>query len=187
MFSRKIYLKSHGKQRDGCKGWRRVHDSPNQVLGGRTPQVNGQDQIVWSGNYCCSSFWVASVDENKNSHRKIIMTQTQTTCRNGIALRAGIKGTRSAGVGALGLVFEKSATELKLKQKLLKCKSTIQIATFNVRTLNRIGWLLELTASAIYHNIDLICIQEHWYLHSEDIYINYHDTGNGWTFLSASD
>ena len=29
------------------------------------------------------------------------------------------------------------------------------------------------------HNIDIICIQEHRYTHSEDI--KYHDTGNGWT------
>ena len=53
-----------------------------------------------------------------------------------------------AEVGALALVFEKSATELK-QQKLLKCKQTIQIARFNVRTLNKIGQLQELTASAL--------------------------------------
>ena len=61
--------------------------------------------------------------------------------------------------GALASVFEKSASELN--QKLLKCKQTIQIATFNVRTLNRIGQLPELTASAIEYNIDIICVQEH--------------------------
>ena len=77
---------------------------------------------------------------------------------------------------------EKSAIELK--QKLLKCKCTIQIATFNIRTLNRIGQQLELTASAIDHNIDIICIQEHRYTHSEDI--KYHDTGNGWMQATAS-
>ena len=67
------------------------------------------------------------------------MTHTQTIYINRIALRAGKKGVRPAEVGALVLVFEKSATELKLKQ--LKCKQTIQIETFNVRTLNRIGQL----------------------------------------------
>ena len=56
--------------------------------------------------------------------------------------------------------------------------------TFNVRTLNRIGQLPELTASAIDHKIDIICIQEHRYTHSEDI--KYHDTGNGWTLATAS-
>ena len=79
-------------------------------------------------------------------------------------------------------MFEKSATELK--QKLLKCKRTIQIATFNVRTLNWIGQLLELIASAIDHNIDIICIQEHRYTHSEDI--KDHDTGNEGTLATAS-
>ena len=73
------------------------------------------------------------------SHRKITMTLTQTTCPTRIALRTGKKGTRSAEIEALAPVFEKSATELKHKQKLLQCKSTIQIAKFNVRTLNRIG------------------------------------------------
>ena len=111
------------------------------------------------------------------------MTHTQTTCINRIALRAGKKGARPAEVGALASVFEKSATELK-QQKLLKCKQTIQIATFNVSTLNRIGQLRELTASAIEHKIDIICIQEHGYTHSEDI--RYHDTGNGCTLTTVS-
>ena len=112
------------------------------------------------------------------------MTHTQTTFSYRIALRAGKKGACPAEVGALAPVFEKSATELKLKQKLLKCKRTIQIATSNVRILNRIGQLPELTASAIDHNINIICMQEHKYIHSEDI--KYHDTGNGWTLVSAS-
>ena len=56
--------------------------------------------------------------------------------------------------------------------------------TFNVRTLNRIGQLPELTASAVENNIDIICIQEHRYMHNEDI--KYHDTGNGWTLATVS-
>ena len=120
----------------------------------------------------------------KHSHQKITMAHTQITCPNCITLHMGKKRTHLAEVGAQAPVFEKSATELKQKQKLLKCKSIIQIATFNVRTLNRIGQLPELTASAMDHDIDIICIQEHRNLHSEDI--KYHNTGNGWTFLSAS-
>ena len=89
-----------------------------------------------------------------------------------------------AEVGTLASVFEKSATELKLKQKLLKCKCTIQIVTFNFRTLNRIGQLLELTILVIDHNIDIICIKEYRYTHSENI--KYHYTGNGWTLATAS-
>ena len=60
----------------------------------------------------------------------------------------------SAEAGGLAQVFDKLTTELKHKQKLLKCKSTIQIAIFNVRTLNRMGLQAELTASAVEHNID---------------------------------
>ena len=112
------------------------------------------------------------------------MTHTQTTYINHIALQAGKKGVRPAEVGALTSVFEKSATELKLKQKLLKCKQTIHIAIFNVRTLNRIGQLPVLTASAVEHKIDIICIQEQRYTHTEDI--KYHQTGNGWTLATVS-
>ena len=108
------------------------------------------------------------------------MTHTQTTCINRIALRVNKKGAHSAEVGALASVFKKSATELKL----LKCKHTIQVVTFNVRTLNRIGQLPELTASAVEHNIDIICIQEHRYTHNKDI--KYQDTGNGWTLATVS-
>ena len=129
-----------------------------------------------------TSIRVASVDENKSNHQKVTMTHTQTTCPNCIAFHTGKKGACPAEVGALASVFEKSATELK--EKLLKCKRTKQIATFNVRTLNRIGQLPELTASAIDHNIDIICIQEHRYTHSKDI--KYHDSGNRWTLATAS-
>ena len=79
-------------------------------------------------------------------------------------------------------MFEKSATELK-QSKLLKCKQTLQIATFNVRTLNRIGQLPELIASAEEHIIDIICIQEHRYTHTEDI--KYHETFNGWSLATV--
>ena len=111
------------------------------------------------------------------------MTYTQTTYTNRIALRAGKKGARPAEVGALASVFEKSATELK-RSKLLKCKQTLQIATFNVRTLNRIGQLPELIASAEEYKIDIICIQKHRYTHTKDI--KYHETGNGWSLVTVS-
>ena len=60
----------------------------------------------------------------------------------------------------------------------------MHMAIFNIRTLNKLGQLLELTASVIDHNINIICIHEHGYIHSEDI--KYHDTGNGWMLVSAS-
>ena len=110
------------------------------------------------------------------------MSHTQTTCPNRIALHVGKKKrARLAGIGALAPVFEKSATELKQKQKLIKCKSTIYIATFNVRTLRWNRPTTGATASVIDHNIDIICIQEHRHLHSEDI--KSHDIGIEWTSL----
>ena len=68
---------------------------------------------VQSGNYCCSSIRVASIDENKNSHRKITTTHTETIYINRIALLKGKNWARLAEVGALASVFEKSATELR--------------------------------------------------------------------------
>ena len=68
-------------------------------------------------------------------------------------------------------------------QELLKCKQTIQIATFNIRNLNRTGQLPELTASAVEHKIDKICIQEHRY--TQNNVIKYHDTGNRWTLATV--
>ena len=115
---------------------------------------------------------------------KITMTHTQPSCPNCITLCAGKKGVCPAEVGALASVFEKSATELKPKQKLLKCKRKIRIATFNVRTLNKIGQIPELTGSEIDHNRDITCIQEHRNTYSDDI--KYLDTDNGWTLAIAS-
>ena len=92
------------------------------------------------------SIRVASIDEHKNSHRNITMNHPQTTYINRIALRAGKKGARPAEVWALASGFEKLVTELK-KTKTTKMQ-TIQIATFNFRTLHRIGQLPELTNTA---------------------------------------
>ena len=122
-------------------------------------------------------------EKKKKCHWKITKTHTQTTCPNRITLCVGKKGVHPTEVAALAPVFEKSATELK-QEKLLKCKHTVQIVTFNVRTWNRIGQLQELTAFAIDHKTDIICIQEHRYTYSKDI--KYHDTGNGWMLATAS-
>ena len=143
---------------------------PNQVLGVQILQFNWQDQIVRSGNYCCSSIKEVSIDENKNTAIERLPWLTLKPLVQIVSLFTQIKKeTHPAEVGALAPVFEKSAPELKLKQKLQKCKRTIQVVTFNIRTLNRIGQLPEPTASAINYNIDIICIQEYRYIHSEDI------------------
>ena len=48
---------------------------PNPVQGVWNLRFNGQDQIARSGNNCCSSIRVVSIDENKNSHRKITIVE----------------------------------------------------------------------------------------------------------------
>ena len=99
----------------------------------------------------------------------------------------GKQGLCSAQDGALVPVFEKSATELKPQQKLLKCKGIVHIAKLNVRTLNRISQQLEMTACASGHDKDmyiLVCIQEHRFHHNE-LEIKYHNSYNGWTFIFA--
>ena len=135
---------------------------------------------VRSGDYFCSSISVASIDKNKNSHRKITMTHTQTTYINRIALRVGKKMGASCWGRSPGVSVRKISYRAQTKKNLLKCKQTIQIVTFNVRTLNRISQLPELTASAVEHNIDIICIQEHRYTHNEDIKYQY------WQWMDAS-
>ena len=57
----------------------RLNAMPKYALGVWILRLNGQDQMVRSGNYCCSSIRVVYIDENKNIHRKITMTHTQTT------------------------------------------------------------------------------------------------------------
>ena len=81
---------------------------------------------------------MTSIDENKNSHRKIIMTYTQITCPNGIAHHVGKKGARPAEFGALAFVLEKSAAEFELGPRALKTLNSIEkirprmmVATFN--------------------------------------------------------
>ena len=153
------------------------------MLSRRIPQVNCQDHMVQLGNYFYLSIRMASIDGIKIQPLK----DYHDSDSNCIILRTGKTRVRSAEVRSLAPVLKKSATVLKLKPKLklLRCKNTVHIATLNNRTLNRIGQLPELTASATEHNIDFVYIQEHRYSHSE-IEIKYLDTGNRWTFIPAS-
>ena len=45
-------------------------------------------------------------------------------------------------------------------------------------------YIYSLIASAEEHKIDIICIQEHRYTHTEDI--KYHETGNRWSLATVS-
>ena len=112
--------------------------------------------------------------KTKNNQRKIAMTLIQTVCPNHIAYHAGKQESHSAKIEPLAQVFKKSTTKLKLKPKpkLLRCKNTIHIVTFNIRSLNGVNQLLELTASAA-ERINIICIQK-----CSKLEIKYHDTGN---------
>ena len=116
------------------------------------------------------------------SYRKTIMTQPQTRNSYRIDRRASQQGSR-AGVTVLAPVFDKF-TERNRRQ-LLKCKRTINLSTFNVRTLQSIKQMSELIAIAVTYHIDVINVQEHRFYH-EDIDLKYHELGNGWTFISAS-
>ena len=97
--------------------------------------------------------------------------------------RAAEQGSR-AGVTVLAPDFEKFITERNRRQ-LLKCKRTINLSTFNVRTLQSIKQMSELFAIAVTYHIDVVNVQEHRFYH-EDIDLKYHELGNGWTFISAS-
>ena len=111
------------------------------------------------------------------------MTQSQSKNSYRIDRRAGQQGSRT-GVPVLAPVFEKYATEHN-KGRLLKCKNATNISSFNVRTLQSISQLSELTNTAIKHQIDIICVQEHRLFH-DDVTLKYHELGKGWIFISAS-
>ena len=93
-----FFLRTHGKQHDRRKGMRinpltvrRCVSTPNLVLDVWVTAAQRSGSSVRLRNYSCSSIRVASIDENKNSHRRITVTHTQTTYKNRIALRADKK------------------------------------------------------------------------------------------------
>ena len=80
--------------------------------------------------------------------------------------------------------FDKFVAERNRRQ-LPKCLRTINLSTFNVRSLRSIKQISELIAIAVTYHIDVINVQEHRFYH-EDIDLKYHELGNEWTFISAS-
>ena len=116
------------------------------------------------------------------SYQKTIMTEPQTRNSCHIDRRAGQYGSR-AEVTVLAPGFNKFVAE-RSRRQLLKCKRTINLSTSNVRTLKSIKQMSELIAIALKYHIDVINVQEHRFYH-EDIYLKYHELGNGWTFISA--
>ena len=96
---------------------------PIQALGVWTLRFNGQDQIVRSGNYWCSSIMVASLDENENSHRRITTTHTQTTYTKRIAVRAGKKRGASYWGWSPGLSVRKISFRAQTKTNIIKMQT----------------------------------------------------------------
>ena len=110
-------------------------------------------------------------------------------CSSNPARCSNYQGTRSVvstiPAHCTGSRGSNTTTGSNLQNKLLVCKKSSLIATFNVRTLNSANQLPELVASAMKLNINVICIQEHRFFH-DDVNIKHQDVGNGWIFYSAS-
>ena len=91
------------------------------VVGLTAPDIRRKNLICqWPGifEYDYASRRVVSIDEEKTINERLLWL-IQTVCPNHITLCTG-----KQEVGALVSVFEKSATELKPKPKLLTCKNT---------------------------------------------------------------
>ena len=110
--------------------------------------------------------------------------KTKQSCR--IARLADNKGAR-VRVQCQALHHEKQATDslIHQKPKFLKSSKNIHISTFNIITFKNDCQSSELVASAIEHDIDIICIQEHRLYH-KDIDIKYNILNYGWTLVTAS-
>ena len=122
------------------------------------------------------------------------MTHSIPSKSNRLARCAGNQGARPSNVRQVAV--EKSTTELSTKNEnniedirsspptwneslrtvLLKGKKEVIISSLNVRTLRNFQ-LHELVASAEQILNDVVCIQEHRFLH-EDLQTKEHDAGN---------
>ena len=92
------------------------------------------------------------------------MTDRQTHSSR-TARRAGKQGARTE-VLVLASEIDKYKTEPQ-NTPLLKCKRVTRISTFNVRTITSKKQTYELIASALRYNIDVICVQEHRFYHTD--------------------
>ena len=70
--------------------------------------------------------------------------------------------------------------------QFLKCKKTINIATMNTRTLKTPHKQLELCALAKKYRIEVIAIQEHRIVHSDNSELQYEDLPEGFQLITAS-
>ena len=158
MFISRSYGKQHGRceARQMNPNMSQQHASPDAGHKNLIVQQPGSNSSVWKLLvliYQGGVYWWGKKTGNERLPWLI-----QTVCQNHIALHAGKQGTHSAEIFTLAPLFEKSAIELKLKPKLLRYKNVVNIATFNVRTLNTANQLPKLTASVAEDTIDIICI-----------------------------
>ena len=114
---------------------------------------------------------VALASTVATSYRETILTQPQTRNSYRIDRRAGQQGSRT-GVTVLAPDFDKFVTERN--RRLLKCKRTINLSTFNIRILQSIKQISELIGIAVTYHIDVINVQEHRFYH-EDIDLEYQE------------
>ena len=103
---------------------------------------------------------------------------------NRIARRAGKQGARPAMETQVAI--EKSDTEIKpsTKQQFMKGKKDVFIGTLNVRTLQKPGKISELIASAQETGHDIICLQEHRFMHEE--LITKEQSFGEWSLITSS-
>ena len=102
-----------------------------------------------------------------------------------VARRAVKQGARPVTVSQV--TVEKSITENKTTTKqyhLMKGKKDVFIGTLNVQTLRKDRKIYELIASAEDTGQDIICLQEHRFIH-EDLTTNEQTFGN-WTLITSS-
>ena len=55
------------------------------------------------------------------------------------------------------------------KLKFMRCKKSVSFGSFNTRTLRQPHNIGEMTEAASKFNIDVICVQEHRFVHEADI------------------
>ena len=136
---------------------------------------------------------VVLASRDGTSYRKTIMTQPQTRNSYHIDLYVGQQGSRAGMPGlapSLQIVISllrKETEDYYLNAEIcLHSRRTINLSTFKVRTLQSIKQISELISIAVTYHIDVINVQEHRFYH-EDTDLKYHELGNGWPFISASD
>ena len=94
-----------------------------------------------------------------------------------IARHAGNQGARFPMINQVGSVKYTTGST----KKLMRCKNTVLVSTFNVRTLNGQSKKGELTYLAEKYT----SIQEHKLFHPNDS-IKHHEMGKGWMLITSS-